>query len=86
MKGIAPYTHITTKSTNVGDGLRRTRRIKENAVCVRRGDVGIAPYTPSPSALRAATSPKERGKNAPMQVLTGICLGSPFGGAVTAGD
>ena len=35
----------TPESTNVGDGLWTSRSLKENAVCVRRGDVGIAPYT-----------------------------------------
>ncbi|MDD5918482.1 MAG: hypothetical protein PUD73_05250 [bacterium] len=33
-----------------------------------------------------ATSPEGRGKNAPMRVQVGTRLGSPFGGAVTAGD
>ena len=42
---------------------------------------------PSPSAAyAAATSPAGRGKNAPMKVQAGTCLGSPFGGAVTVGD
>ena len=37
MKGIAPYTRNPTERTNVGDGLRTSRGIKENAVCIRRG-------------------------------------------------
>ena len=36
------------------------------------------------AAYAAATSPEGRGKNTPMQVWA--CLGSPLGGAVTAGD
>ena len=48
---------------------------------------GIAPYTPSPSMPDGiATSPVERGKNLLLRVQAGIRLGSPFGGAVTAGD
>ena len=39
----------TPESTNVGDGLWTSRSLKENAVCVRRGDVGIAPYTHHPT-------------------------------------
>ena len=35
MKGIAPYTHITTKSTNVGTGLRTSRR-KNNGIIFNR--------------------------------------------------
>ena len=36
MKGIAPYTpHITTKCTNVGDGLRTSRR-KNNGIIFNR--------------------------------------------------
>ena len=42
---------------------------------------------PSPSMpYGIATSPEGRGKPAPMRVLEGISLGSPFWGAVTEGD
>ena len=46
----------------------------------------VPPLHPSPSALCAATSPEGRGKPASKWVWAGIHLGSPFGGAVTAGD
>ena len=36
---------IISERTNVGDGLRTSRSIKGIGVCIRRGDVGIAPYT-----------------------------------------
>ena len=59
-------------------GRRPTRRETARWISLRASE-DAAPYTPSPSALRAATSPEGRGKNAPMQVVEGLRLAPPLG-------